>query len=53
MILAKAGNSCEIISHKKADVYNEIPSALLKPFIEEYYCRYHSNKTMEYVCSDM
>lgn len=38
---------------KKADAYNEIPSALLKPFIEEYYCRYHSNKTMEYVCSDM
>ena len=34
---------------KKADEYNEIPPAILKPFIENYYCKYHSEKTIAYI----
>lgn len=34
---------------KEKDDYNEIPPAQLKPFIKEYYCSYHSRKTIEYI----
>ena len=34
---------------KAPDDYEEIPPAQLRSFIEEYYCRYHSRKTIDYI----